>query len=83
MAAQTSDRQYYMFGLKIAGSFGVMIAAPLVVFVLIGRELDERLNQGWLFTVLAFALAAAVSGAAVYRRAKRYGEEYQKLGEKK
>ena len=75
-----NDRQYYLFGLKIAGDFGVVIAMPVVLFVLGGRWLDERYNHSWLFTVLAFILAALVSGVIVYRKAKRYGEEYQKLG---
>ncbi len=82
MAAISPDRKYYVFGLKIAGDFGMAIAAPVVAFVLIGRELDSRYGQGWLFTVIAFILAAAVSGIIIYRKAKRYGQEYQRLGER-
>ena len=78
-----NDRQYYLFGLRIAGDFGLTIAIPVVLLVLLGRSLDERYQQGWLFTVLAFILAALISGTIIYRKAKKYGDEYQKLGEDK
>ncbi|MEK7125354.1 MAG: AtpZ/AtpI family protein [Patescibacteria group bacterium] len=78
-----NDRQYYLFGLRIAGDFGLTIAIPVVLLVLLGRSLDERYQQGWLFTVLAFILAALISGTIIYRKAKKYGQEYQKLDEKK
>lgn len=78
-----SDRQYYLFGLKIAGDFGVVIAVPVVLFVFLGRWLDERYRQDWLFTVLAFVLAALISGTIIYRKAKKYGQEYQRLNDKK
>jgi len=80
---KTTDRQYYLFGLKIAGDFGAVIAVPVVVFVFIGRALDERYSQGWLFTILTFVAAAVLSGVIIYRKAKRYGQEYQKLDERK
>ncbi len=78
-----NDRQYYLFGLKIAGDFGLTIAGPVVLFVLFGRYLDGRYGQGWLFTILGFALAALLSGIVIYRKAKKYGQEYQKLDEDK
>lgn len=81
--AKATDRQYYLFALRIVSDFGVVIAVPVVVFVLIGRWLDERFSQGWLFTILAFAVAAVLSGVIIYRKAKKYGEEYQKLDERK
>ena len=81
--AKSTDRQYYLFGLRIVGDFSIVIAVPAVVFVLIGRQLDERAGGGWLYTVLAFAAAAILSGVIIYRKAKRYGEEYQKLDDKK
>ncbi len=78
-----NDRQYYLFGLRIAGDFGLTIAIPVVLLVLLGRSLDERYHRAWLFTVLAFILAALISGVIIYRKAKRYGREYQDLDKKK
>ncbi len=77
---QSSDWSYHLFAFRIIGDFGATIAAPVVLFVLVGRSLDERYQGGWLFTVLAFVLAALLSGIVIYRKAKRYGQEYQKLG---
>lgn len=83
MVKPNNDREYYMFALRIIGDFSGIIAVPVIVFVLIGRWLDGRYNQGWLFTILAFALAALLSGVIIYRKAKRYGREYQNLDDKK
>ena len=40
MIKKTNDRAYYTFALKIIGDFGVSIAAPVVLFVLVGQYLD-------------------------------------------
>lgn len=68
-----------MMGLKIVGDFGASIALPVVLFVWIGQWLDEKYQSGPWFTVLAFVLAAALSGRMIYRKAKVYGREYQNL----
>lgn len=83
MVKTTSDREYYLFALKIIGDFGATIAVPVVVFVLIGQYLDNRWNHSPLFTILGFALAALLSGRMIYRKAKQYGKEYQKLNDRK
>ena len=80
---KTSDREFYLFALKIASDFGATIAAPVIVFVLIGRWLDRIYSREILFTVLAFILSALISGMIIYRKAKRYGREYQSLVNKK
>ena len=74
-----ADRKYYLFALKIVGDFGATIAVPVIVFVLIGQYLDERYGKRMLFTVIAFILAALLSGLAIYRKAKKYGKLYQNL----
>ncbi|MBI2636916.1 MAG: AtpZ/AtpI family protein [Parcubacteria group bacterium] len=79
----SSDRSYYLFAFRIIGDFGATIAVPVVLFALAGRWLDERYHGGWLFTVLAFILAALLSGIIIYRKAEQYGQEYQKLGDRK
>lgn len=74
-----SDRVYYTFALKIIGDFGISIAAPVVLFVLLGQYLDEKYNRSPLFTVLAFILAALVTAKIIYKKAYKYGEAYKKL----
>ena len=79
---KTSDRAYYMFALRIVGDFGATIAVPVVMFVLLGQYLDEKYNKSPLFTILGFALAAVLSGMSIYKKAKKYGREYQQMNKK-
>lgn len=76
------DRSYMLFGLRIAGDFGVTIAMPIVIFVLIGRWFDKTYEKGPWLTILAFVLASILSGIMIYRKAKRYGREYEDIGKK-
>ena len=76
---EAKDRKYYLFALRIISDFGATIAVPVVVFVLIGQWLDGKYNKSPWFTVLAFAIAAFLSGKMIYKKAKRYGREYQDL----
>jgi predicted permease len=79
---KTSDRQYYLFALRIAGDFGASIAVPVVIFSIIGRKLDAKLSTGIIYTVIGFVTAALISGTIIYRKAKKYGKEYQILVDK-
>lgn len=76
------DRQYIMLGLSIVGDFGATIAVPIVVFVLIGQWLEGKYGHAPWFTVVAFLLAAFLSAKMIYKKAKKYGEEYKKLNDK-
>lgn len=78
-----NDRKYYLFALKIAGDFGASIAVPVVIFVLVGQYLDTKYQKTPLFTILAFVLAALISAKIIYKKAKRYGEQYQNLDKNK
>lgn len=74
-----SDRGYYLFALRIVGDFGVSLAAPVVVFALIGQSLDEKYQTRPWFLILGFVVAAVLSGVIIYRKAKRYGEIYKNM----
>ena len=73
------ERKNTMLGLRIVGDFGASIAIPVVVFVLIGQWLDEKYQKSPLFTILAFVLAAIITGKIIYKKAKGYGNEYKKI----
>ena len=75
----TSDREYWMFALRIVTEFGGIIALPAVLFALLGRYLDERFRtMPWLL-ILCLAIALTFSAITVWRRAKELGKEYEKL----
>ncbi len=74
-----SDKKYYFFALKIAGDFGASIAAPVVIFVIIGQYLDTKYHLTPYLTILAFVVAALISGKIIHQKAKKYGEEYKNL----
>jgi len=76
------DRAYLLMGLRIVGDFGATIAVPVVVFVLIGQWLEGKYGHAPWFTILAFVLAAVLSGISIYKKAKSYGEEYKNLDKK-
>ncbi len=76
-----TDRQYALLGIRITGDFGASIAVPVVVFVLIGQYLDGKYSTGYKITIVAFILAALVSGKILYQKAKKYGVEFQKLND--
>ncbi len=78
----SSSRAYYLFAFKIIGDFGASIAIPVVVLVLIGQYFDKKYETSPWLTILAFVLAALISGSIIYKKAKKYGEEYKKLDEK-
>ena len=80
---KSSSRAYQIFALRIIGDFGASIAVPVVALVLLGQYLDKRYDSLPLFTILGFVVAALISGKIIYKKAKVYGAEYKKLGEKK
>lgn len=74
-----NDRAYYFFALKIVGDFGAAIAVPVVALALLGKYLDQRWQTAPWFLVTGFVLALLTSARIIYRKAKKYGQEYQKL----
>ena len=71
-----------MFALRIVGNFGATIAVPVVLSVLLGQYLDGKYNKSPLFMISGFVVAAVLSGMSIYKKAKRYGSEYQKMTNK-
>lgn len=79
--ASEQDRRYAMFGLRIVGDFGASIAIPVVALVWLAQRFEASVGYAPWITIGAFVLAAFISGLNVYRRAKAYAIEYQKLNE--
>ena len=82
MLIDPKDRKYYLLGLRIAGDFGATIAAPEIVFVLVGQWLDGRYYKAPWLTIASFILAALLSGRMIYKKAKRYGKQFDGIDKK-
>jgi hypothetical protein len=77
-----TDKEYIRLGLRIVGDFGATLAVPVVAFVLIGQWLDQKYNHTYLFTALAFVLAAVVSAKMIHKKAKQYDKLYHDIEKK-
>lgn len=80
---KTTSREYYLFAFKILGDFGISIAVPVVLFVIIGHYLDGKYNTTPLFTILGFILAALITIKIIKNKATLYGAEYKRMNDKK
>ena len=76
---KTSDREYYLFALRIAGDFGASIAVPAVLAAMLGRYLDDKYVRYPLFTVICLLVAFGLTALMIRKKAKKYGEQYQKM----
>ena len=76
---KTTTRDYYLFAIKIMGDFGISIAAPIVILVVIGQYVGDLYGYKVLFTILAFLIATLASAKIIHKKAKNYGKEYQNL----
>jgi len=74
-----SDRAYYLFALRIVGDFGATIAVPAVLASLLGRWLDEKYDKYPLFIILSLLVAFLLTIRIIQTKAKRYGDEYNKM----
>lgn len=65
---EKDNKQKTFSALSLAWELGYSIALPLVVFALIGRWLDKKLETSpWLF-LLGIVLAVSISSYLVYRK---------------
>lgn len=62
------------------GEFGAAIAVPVVLLSWLGKRLDQAYGTGPWLLIAGFVAAFALSAAAIYRRSKTYGREYEALG---
>jgi len=77
-----TDKEYIRLGLRIVGDFGATLAVPVVVFVIIGQWLDNKYQHVYLFTAIAFVLAALTSARMIYKKAKQYDKLYKDIERK-
>ncbi len=61
------------------GDFGASIAAPVVLFVLAGKWLQEKFHFAPFGIIIGFALAATISTLIIRRKAAWYAAEYKTL----
>ncbi len=76
------DRKYYMFALRIIGDFGATLAVPVVIMAMIGQKMDDKYGTRPLYLILGMAVAAIFTGRMIYKKAKRYGKQFQDLDKK-
>lgn len=79
----SSDRAYYLLGLRIAADFGATIAIPVVAFAWLGNTLDGKWGTKPLMLIAGFAVAALITTVSIRRKAKAYAKEYEFLINKK
>jgi hypothetical protein len=53
---------------KMMGELGYIIALPLVVFLLVGRYIDQQLQTKIFFTLFGMFLALALSTYIIYKK---------------
>lgn len=76
---KTTDRDYYLFAMRIFADFGATIAIPAVLGALAGRWCDARFGTHPLFLTLFLLTAFLLTVLLVQRKSQRYGREYQAL----
>ncbi len=75
----SKDRKYAILAMKIAGDFGATLAVPVVLLVLLAQWLQGRYDFGIWIIILAFAVAALISGNSIFKKAKYYSKRYQDI----
>ncbi len=56
---------------SLAGELGIVIAAPLLILVLLGVQLDKKLGTMPLFIILALLVSMVVSTLGVARKIRQ------------
>ncbi len=75
----SSDAIYYRFAMRIFADFSGAIAVPVVLAALGGQWLDEKYGTEPRYLIILFIFAFLLSAAVIWRKAKRYTKEYEKI----
>lgn len=73
-----SDRFYYVLALRVAADFGVTIAVPALLAAYLGKKLDEKFGTEPLILAGLLIFALAITVIIIVKKAKYYGELYEK-----
>ena len=66
----------YTIAFAIVGEIGIEIAAPVVVFTMIGKRIDVQYGTGSKALIASFAVAFLVSASIVWKRAQAMKRMY-------
>jgi F0F1-type ATP synthase assembly protein I len=78
----SSDRSYYVLGVKIMVGMGFTLAIPAVAAVFLGQYLDDKYDKYPLFLILCLVNAFLLSAKIIIDKAKQYGKEFEYLDKK-
>lgn len=73
------EQKYLSFAMRILGDFGVTIAAPAVAGTFLGIWLDKKFQTTPWFLLFCLVFALIFTGIIVYKKAKKYGKEFEHL----
>ncbi len=73
------QRAYTLLAFRIMADMGATIAIPVVLLVALAQYVSETYGYGYWVTVLAFVCSALISGYFVWKKAKKYGKEYNDI----
>lgn len=78
-----TDRRYLALAGRIIVEFGADIAVPVVALAMFGKWLDSKYGTRPYLLIAGFVLAFLISASVIWRRAKKFGKEYEDIGSKK
>jgi len=69
------ERSIFFKTFSLAWELGYTIAAPIVIFAFLGRFLDVKYDSSPILLLIGIFFAMIVSGAMIFRKAKRIIDE--------
>ncbi len=64
--------------LEFAWDLGFAVVIPLVLFILLGRFIDNKLNTSPIFLLSGIILSVFISGYGIYRSVSKYIEKIER-----
>lgn len=80
MDEKTKSQSSTWFALSLAWQLGYTIAIPVVVFALLGRFLDKKLDTSPLLLLVGIFASIAVSSVGIYRKTIAILKDSEKAG---